>query len=162
MKKIRVVLTIAATLVVIMTVSFGIVCAQGENDGDSRATEFTARVAQILGLSAEEVDAAVKQARAEMKQNALNAKIDGLVKEGKMTQEKADEYLEWAQSKPESLPRINKRVFKGKMHSKGPKHKNSHFDKGKGFGIRPHHRDYGALEKEIDGDAIKKRLEAAV
>ena len=169
MKKIRVVLTIAATHVVIMTVSFGIVWAQGENDGDSRATEFTARVAQILGLSAEEVDAAVKQARTEIKQNALKAKMDGLVKEGKLTQGKADEYLEWAQSKPESLPRINKRgfkgskhVFKGKMHSKGPKHKNPYFDKGKGFGIRPHYRDYGALEKEIDGDAIKKRLEAAV
>jgi hypothetical protein len=169
MKKIWILSTIAATVMAITTISFGIVWAQGEEDEDSRASEFTARVAEILGLSTEEVDAAVKQARTEIKQNALKAKMDGLVKEGKLTQEKADEYLGWAQSKPEGLPEVNKRgfkgkdhVFKGKMHPKRPQHKNPYFDKKKGFGIRPHRRDFGALEKEIDWDAIKKRLEAAV
>jgi polyhydroxyalkanoate synthesis regulator phasin len=178
MKKVWVLLTMAATVVAMTIVSFSIVWAQGEEDGDSRATEFTVRVAEILGLSAEEVDAAVKQARTEMKQNALQAKMDGLVKEGKLTQEKADEYLEWIQSKPEGLPGINGRGFNGKkhgfpgeMHPKRPRHKSPYFDKKGGFGIRQHHiirhaqplpKDSGALGKEIDWDSILKRLEAAV
>ena len=169
MKKVWVLLTMAATVVAITIVSFSIVWAQGEEDEDSRASEFTARVAEILGLSTEEVDAAVKQARTEIKQNALKAKMDGLVKEGRLTQEKADEYLEWVQSKPEGLPGINRSGFNGKkqgfpgeMHPKRPRHKSPYFDKKGGLGIRQHHKDFGALGKEIDWDSILKRLEAAV
>ena len=48
-------------------------------------------------------------------QNNLNA----LVEKGRLTQEQADEYLNWIQSRPEGIPAMRKQFF-GKMgHHKG-------------------------------------------
>ena len=68
-----------------------------------RSGAFAARVADILGLDETTVQDAIDQARAEMQEEALQAKLDRLVENGHMTQEQADEYKTWIESKPEGL-----------------------------------------------------------
>lgn len=62
---------------------------------------FISKVANILGLPEEQVADAFKQARQEMQDEALQNWLQKLVDEGKITQEEADEYLEWWQSRPD-------------------------------------------------------------
>ena len=68
-----------------------------------RGKAFAARVADILGLDETTVQDAIDQAKAEMQEEALQAKLDRLVENGHMTQEQADEYKTWIESKPEGL-----------------------------------------------------------
>jgi len=44
---------------------------------------------------------ALDQARSEMQDEALESRLQNLVDEGKITQEEADQYLEWWQSRPD-------------------------------------------------------------
>ncbi|MBM4462929.1 MAG: hypothetical protein FJ012_06275 [Chloroflexi bacterium] len=62
---------------------------------------FISKVANILGLPEEQVAAAFKQARQEMQDEALQNWLQKLVDEGRITQEEADQYLEWWQSRPD-------------------------------------------------------------
>jgi hypothetical protein len=48
-----------------------------------------------------ELQKAFDQARSEMRDEALNSYLQGLVDKGKMTQEQADQYKAWLKSKPE-------------------------------------------------------------
>jgi hypothetical protein len=67
----------------------------------SPAQTFISKVANILGLPEEQVADAFKQARQEMQDEALQNWLQKLVDEGKITQEEADQYLEWWQSRPD-------------------------------------------------------------
>jgi hypothetical protein len=58
------------------------------------------KVANILGLPEQQVADAFKQARQEMQDEALQNWLQKLVDEGKITQEEADQYLEWWQARP--------------------------------------------------------------
>ena len=58
------------------------------------------KVANILGLPEEQVADAFKQACQEMQDKALQNWLQKLVDEGKITQEEADQYLEWWQARP--------------------------------------------------------------
>ena len=87
----------------------GVAMAQetSDEDGDSEKRSFAARVADILGLDETTVQDAIDQAKDEMREEALQAKLDSLVENGHMTQEQADEYKTWIESKPEGLsPRM--------------------------------------------------------
>ena len=75
----------------------GAIMAQDE---DSSKT-FAGRVAEILGLEEDTVSDAMQQAKEEMRDEALKAKLDALVADGTMTQEDADAYLEWLESRPD-------------------------------------------------------------
>ena len=44
---------------------------------------------------------ALEQAQSELREEALESRLQDLVDEGKMTQEEADSYLEWWQSRPD-------------------------------------------------------------
>ena len=72
----------------------------GEND-------FLTRVAEILGISEEELREAFKQARQEMMEErwekAFNQLLDKAVAEGLLTPEEAEEIREWWAQKPEAL-----------------------------------------------------------
>jgi hypothetical protein len=59
------------------------------------------KVANILGLPEQQVADAFKQARQEMQDEALQNWLQKLVDEGKITQEEADQYLEWWQARPD-------------------------------------------------------------
>jgi hypothetical protein len=82
-----------------IAITGGAIMAQDEDEDGSKT--FAGRVAEILGLEEDTVADAMKQAKEDMRDEAVKAKLDALVEAGKMTQEDADAYLEWLQSKPD-------------------------------------------------------------
>ena len=91
-------------VVMTLTIAGGAVLAQESGgDGDSPLKSFAARVAGILGLDETQVQDALDQATAEIRDERLQQKLDSLVESGRLTQEQADEYSEWAQARPEGL-----------------------------------------------------------
>ena len=120
----------------------GSVLAQtDESDEQSPRQSFAARVAAILGLEEAEVQDAFQQARREMENEALQQRLERLVEAGRLTQEQADEYLEWYQSRPDSLAPIA--PFGGHGGPGGFK------GFGRGF---PHHRGFGPWQHEAPSD----------
>jgi hypothetical protein len=104
MMKKRLLLPVAATMIVISIVTGGAVMAQENGDGETPVIEsFASRVAAILGLDEAQVQDAMDQARREMQDEALKSKLDSLVEQGRLTQEQADEYWQWYQSRPEGI-----------------------------------------------------------
>ena len=98
---------VAALSVALVTIAVtgGVVLAQEEGtSGDSPAKSLVARVASILGLSEDEVQGAFDQAAGEVRDEMLQRKMDRLVESGRLTPEQAQEYLEWYESRPESMP----------------------------------------------------------
>jgi hypothetical protein len=58
------------------------------------------RVAKILGIDQTKLQDAVKQARGDMQNDKLNTYLQNLVSKGTITQEQADTFKTWWQSKP--------------------------------------------------------------
>jgi len=54
-----------------------------------------------VAIDSEQLRDALKQARSEIQNEALESRLQNLVDEGTMTQEEADSYLEWWQSRPD-------------------------------------------------------------
>jgi hypothetical protein len=79
-------------------------------------TTFAARVAKILGIDQATVESAMTQAREEMRDEAMDARLQKMVGNGKITQEQADQYKEWIKSRPD-LP-VGK-GFPGMMGGRG-------------------------------------------
>lgn len=104
-KKFMVVAVIIA-VVLVGTVA-GVALAQA-NKGSSTTTQgttFAARVAAILGIDQQKVQDAFDKANRDMADEALNNRLDALVKSGKITQQQADQYKSWWQSRPQgALP----------------------------------------------------------
>jgi hypothetical protein len=78
----------------------GIALAQGSEEDDQSKT-LMARAAEILGIDQQQLEDAFEQARTEMQQETLDKYLQGLVDEGKITEEEAARYKEWIQSKPD-------------------------------------------------------------
>ena len=130
----------SALLVVVLTIgiSGGVVLAQeGDGDGDSPLKSLVSRVAAILGLEEAEVQSAFDQAAGEMQNEALQQRMDRAVEEDRLDQEQADEYMQWYQSRPESIfPEIPFRKF-------GPRGfggQSRDFEALPGFGLERFHR----------------------
>jgi uncharacterized membrane protein len=69
-----------------------------------------------VAIDSEQLKDALKQAQSEMRDEALEKWLQNLVNKGEITQEEADQYLQWWQSRPEiklPLPGLGKlaRVF---------------------------------------------------
>ena len=152
MRKLRIIIPIAIAVVAIATISISVVLAQENEKGDSNASRLAAKVAVILGLDTAVVDDAIKQARRELRDEAGQKKLNALVEKGRLTQEQADEYLNWIQSKPEGIPAIGKHSF-GKMeHHKGWK------GHGRFFGPP----NYFKGESSFTMEDVQKKLNAMV
>jgi len=54
-----------------------------------------------VAIDSEQLKDALDQAQSEMRDEALESRLQNLVDEGKITQEEADQYLEWWQSRPD-------------------------------------------------------------
>ena len=81
-----------------IAITGGAIMAQDDEDSSK---SFAGRVAEILGLEEDTVTDAMKQAKEDMRDEAIKAKLDALVEAGDMTQEDADAYLEWLESRPD-------------------------------------------------------------
>jgi hypothetical protein len=54
-----------------------------------------------VAIDSEQLKDALTQAQGELKEETLEGRLQNLVENGKMTQEEADNYLEWWQSRPD-------------------------------------------------------------
>jgi hypothetical protein len=101
-KKWIIISILAAAMLLVGGVVGGVVYAQSD-DTSSNVPEktFEARVATILGIDQSKVEEAFVQAQKEMQDEALNERLNALVSDGKITQEQADQYKEWIQSRPD-------------------------------------------------------------
>ncbi len=141
MNKRRWLYALILTGLLVIGITGGTVLAHGGGgNGDSPVKNFASRVAGILGLDESQVQDAFKQARAEMQDEALQAKLDKMVESGRLTQEEADEYKEWYDSRPDTLtPGFGGRKF--------------HF--GQGFGSRRFHHGMGMWDKAPQSESIE-------
>lgn len=64
---------------------------------------FLTKVADKLGVSVDDLEAAITAAQQEMKEEALTSRLDKAVEEGRLTQDEADAIKEWWEQKPECL-----------------------------------------------------------
>jgi hypothetical protein len=66
------------------------------------------RVASILGIDKEDLENAFKQAQGELRQNALDTRLQKLVNQGTWTQQQADAFKAWIKARPDVPPlRLN-------------------------------------------------------
>ncbi len=90
----------------------GTAFAQGESDDDSSSvSRFVAILAEKLGIDEDQVQTAVEETKEELQaerkaawEQQLRDKLAAMVEEGKVTQEQADEYLDWYLNPPEIAP----------------------------------------------------------
>ena len=82
----------------------------GGGDGESALDSFASRVANILGLEESQVQDAFTQAKEEAreakkaaKEARLQDKLDQMVEDGSFSQEQADQYIDWLESRPEGI-----------------------------------------------------------
>ena len=141
MNKRRWLYALILTGLLVIGITGGAVLAHGGGEnGDSPVKSFASRVAGILGLNESQVQDAFDQARTEMQDEALQAKLDKMVESGRLTQEEADEYKEWYDSRPDTLtPGFGGRKF--------------HF--GRGFGGRRFHHGMGMWDKAPQSESIE-------
>ncbi len=117
-----------AVLMVLLAVALlagsvaGIAAAQDENTADDQIVdkrgELLDRVCVIyeantgVSIDAEQLHEAFIQARDEMAAAAMENRLQALADEGVITQEEADEYLDWWQARPDTvLPGLGGRGF---------------------------------------------------
>ncbi len=118
-------ISIILGLLAVGIVGGGAILAQSEgSDGQSRLDSFVSRVAENLGIEDEAtVRDAINQAVREMKDEAVQEKLNRKVEAGFITREKADEYMEWYLSRPDDdLNPGLFRGFKGHFFGKGKGH----------------------------------------
>ena len=75
---------------------------------------LTARVAEILNIDKQKLEDAFKQAQSELREKALDTRLQELVNQGAWTQQQADAFKAWIKARPD-VPRI------GPMGSMGPR-----------------------------------------
>ena len=96
------ILAVVLSVVMLVGGTAGVALAQSEEDeGLGPRHAVAARVAEILGIDQQELEDAFKQAMSEMREEALDRHLQKLVDEGTLTQEQADEYKEWIESRPD-------------------------------------------------------------
>ncbi len=99
-----IVIAIVVALVLGLGISSVALAQTGSTDATSDNKTLLARVAAILGIDQQTVENAFSQARLDMRNEALDSYLKNLVDQGKITQEQADQYKQWWQSKPDMEP----------------------------------------------------------
>ena len=94
-----IVAVVLAVLAVVGSTSAAVLAAS--NGDDSQPKTLLARVAEIMEVDEQKLEDAFTQARTEMQNEALDSYLKDLVDQGKITQEEADQYKAWWQSKPD-------------------------------------------------------------
>jgi len=110
---------VVLSVLLIGGIAGGMIAAADNNSSNTEAQNQTANRYQALldracaiyqeqtgvAINSSQLRDALEQARSEMRDDALKARLQDLVSQGKITQEQADQFLEWWQSRPDiSLP----------------------------------------------------------
>ena len=108
-----IIISVLATVIIVVVGVFGVIAYAQTSTPPSPAKTFAARVAAILSVDQARVEAAMTQAQKEMRTEAFNNRMQELVKAGKLTQEQADNYGKWIQSRPDLPAGIDGPGMKG-------------------------------------------------
>ncbi len=101
-RRIKVLISVLAAVVLLTVGSAATVMAEGEaTPPEAGAKCIPARVAQILGISQEDLTNAFEQARQEMREEALIRVLDRAVEKGRIDEDEAKEIEEWWEQRPE-------------------------------------------------------------
>ena len=131
MKRSKKFIIIAVTVAAVLAGTLsGVAFAQTENGDDGQPeTKWGALLDRVLDIYEEKTGVAIDQealkdsfvqARSEMRDEALRNRLQNLVDQGQITQEEADEYLEWGQARPD-IPLLRSfRHFGGPCRLLGP------------------------------------------
>jgi putative salt-induced outer membrane protein YdiY len=107
---------VLASVLVIGGIAGGVIAAadNGSSNNTDEQSQAASRFEALLdrvcaiyeektgvAIDSEQLREALKQARNEMQDEALKEWLQRLVEKGKITQEQADQYLEWWQSRPD-------------------------------------------------------------
>jgi hypothetical protein len=123
---------VALSVLLIGGITGGMIAAADDSSNNIEAQNQTANGYQTLldkacaiyqeqtgvAINSSQLKDALEQAQSEMRDDALKARLQDLVNQGKMTQEQADQYLEWWQSRPDiqlPLPGLGARGQDGGM-----------------------------------------------
>ena len=102
-----------------LVISFGGVLAQSTDTPEGTPKKnFAAIAAGILGLEQGTVENALKQARREMADEGVKARLDRAVTKGLLEQGQADSYLAWWQARPDGPSRFPAIVRHAPSHSR--------------------------------------------
>lgn len=103
----KVIVTALAVALLLVSIG-GVAVARAAGDtatgNTTQPKTLPARVAEILGIDQQKVEAAFQQAQSDMQLEAMKNRLQALVSAGKVTQTQADEYLKWYQAKPDMDP----------------------------------------------------------
>jgi len=122
------VMVIALAAVLLVGSSVGVVAAQNGDDSQPNAANQTLldRVCEIYeentGTTVDQqaLQDAFAQARSEIQAEAMQNRLANLVEQGRITQDEADQYLEWWQSRPDVPVRFGFRGMGGPLGWGGP------------------------------------------
>ncbi|MBM3941625.1 MAG: hypothetical protein FJ316_01625 [SAR202 cluster bacterium] len=120
-KKVWLLVPVAVAIIAIGGVGAVAVRDAAAQESTTNATtsvgDFASRVAAILGIESDKVQSAMDQARKDVRDEAVQKKLDAMVQAGKLTQAQADEYLSWYKARPADMPGFMGPGFGG--HGKG-------------------------------------------
>lgn len=109
-------LTMIVAVVALAAFSLATVAAVNAH-GPGGSSEHLDRVAEILGVSPEELSSAVDQARSEARSERLQERLATAVEDEVLTQEEADAIQAWFDGKPESLADLSREDRHGVRHA---------------------------------------------
>ncbi len=98
----RFILGAVLSVIVVGSAIGGIALAQTDGEDGSQLESLMARVAEKVGVDQAVLEQAFAEAQAEMRDDEVATRLQDLVGQGKLTQDEADEYLEWLQARPEA------------------------------------------------------------
>ncbi len=101
-------LTIAGVFVALAAFSMISVAAASGHGFGGGSSERLDRVAEILGVTPDELSSAMEQARSEERAARLEEKLANAVEEEVLTQEEADAIRDWFDGKPEALDELSR------------------------------------------------------
>jgi hypothetical protein len=100
---------LVAVVVVAAGIWGGVAFAQSGGSSSTQSApgkSLADRVAAILGIDQSKVESAFTQAERDMQDDALNTWLNNQVAQGKMTQQQADQYKQWWESRPDTAQRF--------------------------------------------------------
>ncbi len=108
-KKVKVLISILVVALLLTMGGIKMVMAEGEEETtpppEASKKGLLERVADILEIDQEDLINAFKQAQQEMKEEVFINRLNQAVEEGRITQEQADEVIEWWEQRPDDAIR---------------------------------------------------------
>jgi hypothetical protein len=99
-RKKRFIIGLLVAVVVVLASLGGVALAQDETDNSQHDT-LLGKVADILGIDQQRVEDAFSKAQTELREEALDARLQALVDKGVITEDQAAEYKTWLESRPD-------------------------------------------------------------